>query len=268
MVRSLGREAVLTDETGRSLLASGPWGAKRNAKPDTAGAWLDPASPAVTARLTALLVALVEAYPTLDGVHLDYTRYPIPIGSGRSGADLGWSQAARERFLADLGAEHTGDMRQRWDGWRREQLTAFVRSLRDALKKRRPALELSAAVLADPEEAAGRALQDWPAWTREGLLDLVVPMNYSMDPVRFDRIARACVRHHGEATLLMGIGAWRFGDRVDAIAARVQLALDAGARGAVLFSHDNLKSHPDTLRRLGELLDAEILKHGEATTTP
>ncbi len=268
LVRALGREAVLTDETGRSLLASGPWGAKRNAKPDTPGAWLDPASPAVTVRLTALLVALVKAHPALDGVHLDYTRYPIPIGSGRSGADLGWSQAARTRFLSDLGAAKKGDMRRRWNTWRREQLTSFVRSLRDVLKQRRPALELSAAVLADPEEAVERALQDWPVWTREGLLDLVVPMNYSADPVRFDRLARACVRRRGEATLLMGIGAWRFGNRVDAIAARVQLALGAGAQGAVLFSHDNLKSHPGTLRQLGELLGAEILKHQKAADAP
>lgn len=267
-VRALGREAVLTDETGRSLLAPGPWGAKRNAKPDTSGAWLDPASPAVTARLTALLVGLLEAYPDLDGVHLDYTRYPIPIGSDGSGADLGWSQSARKRFLADLGANNKGDMRRRWDTWRREQLTAFVRSLRDALKERRPALALSAAVLADPEEAARSALQDWPVWTREGLLDLVVPMNYSLDPVRFDRIARAAVKRRGEATLLMGIGAWRFGDRVNAIAARIQLALDAGAQGAVLFSHDNLKSHPGTLRLLGDLLGAEILQHRETSTAP
>ena len=264
-VRALGREAVLTDETGRSLLASGPWGAKRNAKPDTPGAWLDPASPAVTARLTALLIGLVEAYPALDGVHLDYTRYPIPIGSGQSGADLGWSQTARARFMVDLGAAKKGDMRRRWDSWRRDQLTAFLRSLRDALKERRPGLVLSAAVIGDPEEAMARALQDWPAWTREGLLDLVVPMNYSADPVRFDRVARAAVKRRAEATLLMGIGAWRFGDRVDAIAARVSLALDAGAQGAVLFSHDNLKSHPGTLRQLGDLLSAEILKHREAT---
>ncbi|MFQ5458989.1 MAG: glycoside hydrolase family 10 protein, partial [Myxococcota bacterium] len=259
LVRALGRDSVLTDATGRSLLDPGPWGKKRNTRPDTPGAWLDPASPVVVARLTALLAALIEAYPSLDGIHLDYVRYPFPIGSGGRSADLGWSKGSRSRFLADLGPQSGRGTRSQWDDWRREKLTVLLRSIRESAKRKKPSLEVSAAVLADPREAIDRSLQDWPEWTREGLLDLAVPMNYHADALRFDSLARACVRHRGKADVLMGVGAWRFGGRVGAIAARVDLALAAGAQGAVLFSHDNLKSHPGALPRLGALLRAEVL---------
>jgi uncharacterized lipoprotein YddW (UPF0748 family) len=265
LVRALGRDSVLTDATGRSLLDPGPWGSDRAWKPDTPGAWLDPASPAVAARLGDILEGLARAYPALDGIHLDYVRYPIavPAGSGGSSpADLGWSPVSRARFL------HSGLAVARGDAWRRDRLTDLIRALRARVSGQKRGLVLSAAVLPSPEEARSRALQDWPAWAAEGLLDLVVPMNYRQESLAFDRLARQCVARRGKAVLFMGIGAWRFGDRMGMIASRVRLALDAGAEGVVLFSHNNLRQQPDAFRRLGALLRTEILPPGQRAATP
>jgi uncharacterized lipoprotein YddW (UPF0748 family) len=273
LVRSLGRESVLADSAGRSLLDPGPWGPGRAWKPDTPGAWLDPASPAVAARLAAILEGLARAYPALDGIHLDYVRYPIAVRAGGGGnarggpADLGWSPASRARFLQS-GLAGADAHRARGDAWRRDRLTDLIRTLRARVRGRRRDLVLSAAVLPSPEEALSRARQDWPAWAAEGLLDLVVPMNYRQESVAFDSLARRCVARRGKAELLMGIGAWRFGDRMGTIASRVRIALDAGADGAVLFSHDNLRQQPDAFRRLGALLRAEILPAGQRAAPP
>ncbi len=268
LVHALGRESVLTDSVGRSLLDPGPWGADRAWKPDTPGAWLDPASPAVAARLGDILESLARAYPALDGIHLDYVRYPIAVRAGSGGnsrsapADLGWSPASRARFL------QSGLAVARGDAWRRDRLTDLIRTLRARVSGRGRDLVLSAAVLPSPEEALSQARQDWPAWAAEGLLDLVVPMNYRQESVAFDRLARRCVARRGKAVLLMGIGAWRFGDRMGMVASRVRLALDAGAEGAVLFSHNNLRQQPDAFRRLGALLRAEILPIGRRVAPP
>jgi uncharacterized lipoprotein YddW (UPF0748 family) len=219
----------------------------------------------VAARLAAILEGLARAYPALDGIHFDYARYPIAVrAAGRAGersgapADLSWSAAARRRFLDNAAAGSSPDP-ARWNAWRRERLTDLIRTLRARVKARAPNIALSAAVLPSPEEAISRALQDWPAWAAEGLLDLVIPMNYRKESVAFDGLSRQCVARRGKAAILMGIGAWRFGSRVGEIASRVRLALDGGADGVVLFSHDNLRQRRDAFSRLGALLRAEIL---------
>lgn len=260
LVRALGKGALLGDETGRPLTGPGPWGRTGDVAPDTPGAWLDPGSPAVEKRLAGVLGDLVAAYPALDGVHLDYVRYPMAVrAKGRranSGGDLGWSAPSRERFLASVRASGGSPTRARWDAWRRERLTALVRRLRGVVQAGHPGRELSAAVLPAPREAVDRALQDWPAWAKEGLVDLLVPMDYARDPVVFDRLARRCVASRGAAQVLIGVGAWRFGGDAAAIALRVRLAREAGAQGAVLFSHDNLRRRPALFDRVGALLRA------------
>ncbi|MDP3938559.1 MAG: family 10 glycosylhydrolase [Deltaproteobacteria bacterium] len=262
LVRALGPEAVLGDETGRPLTAPGPWGSSQNVKPDTPGAWLDPGSPAVAERLSGILGDLLKAYPALDGLHLDYLRYPMPISAGSKSRaevrELGWTAASRAAFLAATRKAGVEPSRPRWDAWRRDRLTALLRRLRDVLSSDQRERVLSAAVIPAPREAIDRALQDWPAWGRDGLLDVIVPMNYTADPLAFDALARTDVARRGRAAMLIGVGAWRFADDVAAIALRVHLAREAGAQGAVLFSHDNLRSETGAFDRLGALLRAEL----------
>jgi len=262
LLRALGDDAILSG-TGGAAHGSA-WG------PDTPGAWLDPSSPEVGARLAAVLGDLVRAYPALDGVHLDYARYPIPVR--RSGAEGGSNlpgafvatTAEGSRFLASAGRSAThgrfpaGD-RTAFPSWRRDRLTELVRGLRRVIESAHPGILLSAAVMPEPGEAATRAGQDWPRWAEEGILDLVVPMNYAPGVVAFERAERECLARRGKAAMFMGIGAWRMGGNAGAIAARTKLAIDRGAEGAVLFSHDNLTSHPGLFRRIGRLLEAEGL---------
>jgi uncharacterized lipoprotein YddW (UPF0748 family) len=258
-VRSLGRGAVLGDETGRSLLDEGPWGRARAFRPDTPGVWLDPASPEVAARLAALLADLLRAHPDLDGVHFDYVRYPVAVRARRAGgppADLGFSARSAADFRAATGRDARA-YPDAFNAWRRDRLTGLVRTLRARLREARPRIILSAAVMPEPGSAPVKARQDWPRWTREGLLDLVVPMNYALDAVAFDRAARACVARRGKAEMLMGVGAWRFEGRAADVAARARLAMDAGASGVVLFSHDNLARRPGLMKRIGDLLRGE-----------
>jgi len=262
LLRALGDGAILSG-TGGTARGSA-WG------PDTPGAWLDPSSPETGARLAAILGDLVRAYPALDGVHLDYARYPIPLrrsgAGGGSNTPGGFAASAAEmsRFLAFAGrsASHGKlplDDRAAFNRWRRDRLTELVRGLRRVIESARPGILLSAAVMPEPDEAARRAGQDWPRWAEEGILDLVVPMNYATGVVAFERAERECLARRGKTAMLMGIGAWRMGGNAGAIAARMRLANDLGADGAVLFSHDNLTSHPDLFRRIGRLLEAEGL---------
>ncbi len=259
LLGALGEGAVLRGTGGVEPVAG--WA------PDTPGAWLDPASPEVGARLGAVLSDLLRAYPALDGVHFDYVRYPFPVRDARgvragSPAAFGTTAASLARFRNGSAGgpsprNPSADDRAAYESWRRERLTDLLRGLRRVLESARPGVLLSAAVMPEPDAAARRSGQDWPRWTQEGILDLAVPMDYATEIVAFERAARACVERRGKARVLIGIGAWRLGGDAGAIAARVRRAIDLGADGAVLFSHDNLASRRDLFKRIGDLLEAE-----------
>ena len=78
LIAQLGREAVLVDREGRSVLDypdfDVPAPDRRYYRMGTRGIYLDPAVPAVRDRLVSTFVDLLRRYPELDGLHLDYIR--------------------------------------------------------------------------------------------------------------------------------------------------------------------------------------------------
>lgn len=146
---------------------------------------LNPCLPEVRDHVIAVCEELVTGYD-LDGLHLDYIRFPkeppaTPVGSG--------SDWPRDERTLGLYREATGlapdDEPQRWSDWRAEQVTELVRGIRRMMEERAPRVALSAAVGSDPEYALRSYHQDVAAWVDEGLLDLVLPMNYTSDTELF-----------------------------------------------------------------------------------
>ncbi len=106
-----------------ALVASGPRrlpliAAAGRAEGDVEGYYLTPASPGVTEHLEAVVREIVRAYP-VDGLHLDFIRYPGPT--------FDYSKAMLEGFRqrtggGDLMAQPTAHPAE-WDADRRELLT-------------------------------------------------------------------------------------------------------------------------------------------------
>lgn len=149
-----------------------------------AGGYLDPGNPAVRNYTRRVLVHLAQRYD-VDGLHLDFVRYP-------EGGDWGYSPAAVAAFDVSSGRTGSPDPGDpAWGQWRRDQVTAFVRDLSHDLVRPKPKVKLSAAVIAwgtgpasdadwQKTAAYSEVFQDWNAWLRDGILDLAVPMNYDM----------------------------------------------------------------------------------------
>ncbi|MBN1417250.1 MAG: family 10 glycosylhydrolase [Planctomycetes bacterium] len=78
---------------------------------------------------------------------------------------------------------------KKWAEYRAWGVTQLVRDVHAAAKAAKPSAPISAAVFT-PLEAARRACQDWPAWIRDGIIDFVVPMAYTMDNVDLARQIR------------------------------------------------------------------------------
>ncbi len=212
------------------------------------GLYLSPLQPGAAEHLTAVVSDLAARYP-LDGVHLDYIRFPderfdfsrYAVAAFRTAVAPGLTAATRR----DLDAQAESDplaypnaLPDEWDRFRRSQLSALVMRLRTAVRSRRPDALLSAAVAPDVEDAYARRLQDWRTWLESGLIDAVCPMAYTPETPLFAQQIASARGLAGTRSLWAGIGAYRLSPAQTV--QHVQIARQQGADGFVLFSYDSM----------------------------
>lgn len=258
--RALGREMALLDAKSQLYLDRlVRWTRGQNGEVE--GLYVSPV-PEASADATVVVIADVAARYPIDGVHLDYIRYPSD--------EFDYSRAALEAFRIDLlrGTDAPArDQRDRelgsdlatlpdrfpdrWREFRRERLTDLVRRIRSSVKARRPETIVSAAVVPDANLAASRRLQDWAGWVRDGLLDVVCPMAYATDRAAFTAQVTEARRAAGTRPVWAGIGAFRLSSE-DTVA-NIRIARSLGAAGVVLFSYDALMSLPRGLEYLAQV---------------
>lgn len=212
------------------------------------GLYLSPIVPEAAAYTTAVVRDIVERYP-VDGVHLDYVRYPndsfdysrSALQAFRGDVVRDLAPADRQRLDARLGSEpllYTRAFPERWHRFRTARMTALVEDLSRAIRQARPNATISAAVVPDLAQAAASRLQDWGAWVERRLVDVVCPMAYTTDPGVFAAQIAAARDTAGAARVWAGIGAYRLSPA--AIAADVAEARRLGLAGTILFSYDSL----------------------------
>ncbi len=260
ILSDLGPGAILVDRRGRTLLdyPGGELPAPDRAwyRMGTPGVYLDPGAPGVRERLVATFTELVDRYPDLDGLHLDYIRHPgvLPFVPGSRfgvGLDFGYGAGTRNRFRTETGLAgpyrdpskpassalvHTAA----WDDWRRAQVTELVRAIRVAVLADHVELLLSAAVIPYADRAYLSLAQDWRGWVEDGLLDFAVLMIYSRD----DRLFRYQVESFASSAqgerIWMGSGSWLFAEQPQRAVAQLATIRAAGSTGEAIFSYDAL----------------------------
>jgi uncharacterized lipoprotein YddW (UPF0748 family) len=164
------------------------------------GVWfLDLGHPAAAQHTLDVLLGILRDYD-VDGIHLDYIRYPeMPIAAPRPPGvglpfSIGYNPTSVKRFNAAFGRP-AGSLPDPWDAsfsqWRRDQVSAFVRRLYLEMNFVKPESKLSASLITffrgpntvEPRtfqqtEPYYRVFQDWRGWMNEGILDLSIPMVY------------------------------------------------------------------------------------------
>lgn len=238
------------------LFAMDPWSAEYRAAlmaharengDQVEGLYTSPLLPEVTDHLEAVVRELVEDYE-VDGIHLDYVRYP--------NREYDFGRAALESFRARLRATHpAAELRaaetewnrgrifayvdafpEAWDELRRERLTETVTRLRQAARSARPGVQVTAAVFPDPADAWGNRFQAWNEWLSQGLVEAVAVMNYTGEEAVFRRALGRARTAEGSGRIWMGLGAYTatFADAVR----QACLVREEGLEGVVLFSYD------------------------------
>jgi uncharacterized lipoprotein YddW (UPF0748 family) len=218
------------------------------------GLYLSPIDPGARDYQTRVVSEIAAKYP-VDGIHLDYLRYPSDtfdysaraLDAFRAAELASVTVADREHADAMRSADRAAWPKQFPDAWRtfrRDRLTDLMTRLRTAIRQARPSAIVSVAVAPDPDDAKDHRLQDWRAWASAGQLDAICPMIYTTDSADFrTALARASSGAGDRTPLWVGIGAYRL--PVAATGERVRDARRAGAAGVLLFSYDNISSAID-----------------------
>src|SRR5690606_8952494 len=150
----------------------------------------------------------------------------VRVGAGAEGAEARWPDDPLAYVQAFPGL---------WDAFRTEAVTATMAGLHRTARRVRPEAVVSAAVFADAEDALRGRFQDWEAWVRDGIVDLVAPMAYSPDARVFEaQILRAAALD--PRRVWAGLGVYQ--DTFEGAVGKALAARSLGVGGLALFSYD------------------------------
>ncbi|NJO80952.1 MAG: family 10 glycosylhydrolase [Cyanobacteria bacterium RM1_2_2] len=226
--------------------------------------FLDPANPEVRSYLLNLFEEIVTRYK-VDGLHLDYIRYPFQ-DPRTGGHTYGYGMAARQQFYrltgvdpitlspgatrtsAAAGQSPQQRLWQQWTAFRAEQVNSFVADTSRLVRRLNPELVLSTAVFAIPErQRVNEIQQNWELWAQRGDVDMIVLMSYASDTNGLQRLANPWLSRTdlGSTLILPGIRMLNLSDAT--VIDQIQALRDSSSGGFALFAAENLNSHLQTI---------------------
>jgi len=208
------------------------------------GWFVSPGSRAMRDHMVRVVQELVSDYQ-VDGIHLDYIRYPsrefsfdpktrstFAVKWGVDPAETKGDRAALQRVIG-------GSALSLVDSLYAESRVSNVDSMIIAIKAACREKPLSAAVVADPSSARRDKAQDWARWVNNQWMDFVVPMAYNFPPLELESRAVIYNRMIGKDHWLMGLGV--FDGRDEYLAESVELLREVGITGYAIFSYNVLE---------------------------
>jgi uncharacterized lipoprotein YddW (UPF0748 family) len=166
--------------------------------------YLDPGNPNTNSYLLSLIEEIVNKYD-IDGIHLDYIRYPDKS----------------ENFPDNATYRRYGDGKNLSD-WRRENINNFVYQVYDVVKSKKPWVQVSSSVAGMYNAIGNNTQKHWTAfhsvyqdpedWLKKGKHDFIVPMMYFSDDLFFPFLKDWKARSN-ERYVVPGLGVYQMDER-------------------------------------------------------
>ena len=230
------------------LRAKPEWISKnyRGAKFEDNNYFLDPGNPEVQEFVTRVAREIVQKYP-VDGLHLDYIRYP--------GKEWGYSDVALKRFQQERRrTDIPKPDDEEWSAWRRKQVNDLVSRISTEIHSVRPNCRLSVAAITWGDVPGGDfkktrayedALQNWLGWLQAGYVDIAIPMNYKRgaNPLQAkDFVDWTKLVNSGKSDRhsIIGLGAWF--NPLDSTLRQIDVSRQVGSNGVAFFSYNQMET--------------------------
>lgn len=141
------------------------------------GYFLDPANPEVSSFLLKLIGEMTARY-NIDGVNLDYVRYPN-VAKENSNNQWGYTHYAREEFeriyeVDPVDIEPKGSLWESWCEYRRDKITNYIQRVSELLKNRN--IVLSTVIFPDYKVSLQTKHQDWTRWANQKYVNALTPL--------------------------------------------------------------------------------------------
>ncbi len=141
------------------------------------GFFIDPANPEVQEFLLALLTEIADNYK-IDGINLDYIRYPNAVSTSDANA-WGYTEYARNDFKNIYGKDPleitvSDSLWMKWCEFRREKVSNFV--AKAGALGREKNIYVTSVIFPDRLSALTTKQQDWKTWSTRGYIDGFTPL--------------------------------------------------------------------------------------------
>lgn len=208
--------------------------------------WVCPARDEVHDYEMAICQEIMSNYP-IAGIHLDYVRHNDRF--------MCFCEHCREAFSAEnnqdpVDLDREGELWSQWIDWRANAVTRFVSRLHEAASAED--IKVSAAVYAGYPSCVENLGQDWVKWAKDGLVDYLFPMNYSLDANQvIERTGGHIAEIDGACHIWEGI--WnRPSMTTEMLIEQIYGAISTGSQGIVIFEYYGLSDADlEAIRQLG-----------------
>ena len=204
------------------------------------GYFVSPFSQSYQRLILSLIEEVIKKY-NVDGIHLDYIRFPD--------LEFGYDPFARTHFMRRYYVDPIDGSaldRLRIESYLIEPLyrkmliqglSHFVQKIKKLVHSLKP-IPVSAAVKPDPLEARNKFGQDWFNWLREGKIDFVVPMCYTPNT---NWILRILDNLRIREKIWIGLSA--FNQEEKSLMRQVETLRRKGYHNLVIFSFEDLRKN-------------------------
>ncbi len=216
-------------------------------KAQTEGLYISPMQQEAQKYFIGLVEDILSKY-AIDGIHLDYIRYPNQrfdlhpdvVRGFRRRYVLNPNQFLLnpEGFAQKFSIAGYESFFLQWRKYLLDGLSDFVRKLSGTIRAHSDKVIISAAVKPDIAAAHWDFYQDWDRWLREGWLDYAVPMNYTPDSELFQRRIDSYLEKLPADKYLVGIALYN--QTPEASIPKIARVMALGNAGFVLFSYNQL----------------------------
>ncbi|MDD3149423.1 MAG: family 10 glycosylhydrolase [Candidatus Gastranaerophilales bacterium] len=147
--------------------------------------WISPSNSEGRKYLISLLEEIATNYD-IDGIQYDYIRYPFQSPTNLMGFDNSSKFSFETQTMYKL-EELNSFVISEWNLWKANNITSFVKTASESLRKIKPNIKISAAVFGGTKEKRLASIQqDWETWTKNGWVDILNPMIYAFDSKRLE----------------------------------------------------------------------------------
>ena len=217
------------------------------------GEFIDPLYQKNLTYIKSLSAYLIDSLG-VDGIHLDYFRYPA--------FNFSFSPAGRTDFIlkhymdpADIYSKNgTMSLQQKYQldlkykNYLQNNIKNALRQIQTSIWRKNKKIVLSVAVKANARTAKENYLQNWQDWLRENDCDRIILMNYNnQDSVFYNNIG-LIDKDLDKKRIVIGIATYNA--EMNTVLQRIKQIESSAFAGYNLFSYNDINKKPTLLLRL------------------